>query len=251
MAVFYSDLDNTLIYSYKRELGAEKRCVELYQGREISFMTEESFRLLKQVRQKVMFVPTTTRTKEQYGRIDFGQEEPEYALVCNGGILLHHGNVATDWYRDSLLLIEHGRPELEKAVELLKTDENRSFEIRFPNELFVFTKSEAPNQTAAVLKEALDREKVDIFSNGTKVYVVPVQLNKGKAAARLQEMTGADEMIAAGDSLFDLPMLQEADLAFCPEELMEKWGSNLPHAVVQKNVVFSDGILEYILRNYG
>ena len=38
MIVFYSDLDNTLIYSYRREIGGKKRCVEVYQGREISFM---------------------------------------------------------------------------------------------------------------------------------------------------------------------------------------------------------------------
>ncbi len=35
MIVFYSDLDNTLIYSYRREIGGKKRCVEVYQGRDI------------------------------------------------------------------------------------------------------------------------------------------------------------------------------------------------------------------------
>ena len=39
MRIFFTDLDNTLIYSYKRDIGDAKRCVEVYQGREISFMT--------------------------------------------------------------------------------------------------------------------------------------------------------------------------------------------------------------------
>ena len=46
MVLFVSDLDNTLIYSYKREIGKKKICVELYEGKEISFMTENSYRLL-------------------------------------------------------------------------------------------------------------------------------------------------------------------------------------------------------------
>ena len=42
MKLLCTDLDNTLIYSYKHELGNEKRNVELYQGREISFITEKT-----------------------------------------------------------------------------------------------------------------------------------------------------------------------------------------------------------------
>lgn len=45
MQIVHTDLDNTLIYSYKHEIGGPKTCVEIYQGREISFMTETSHRL--------------------------------------------------------------------------------------------------------------------------------------------------------------------------------------------------------------
>ena len=62
MYIFNADLDNTLIFSYKHNIGIEKLNVELYQGREISFMTELSFKLLKEVNKKAVFVPTTTRT---------------------------------------------------------------------------------------------------------------------------------------------------------------------------------------------
>ena len=57
--VFHSDLDNTLIYSYKHEIGTGKKCVEIYQGREISFMTAHSAELLRRVRAQAVFVPTT------------------------------------------------------------------------------------------------------------------------------------------------------------------------------------------------
>lgn len=75
MIVFHTDLDNTLIYSYKRDIGRDKRCVEIYQGREISFVTQETNRLLHKLsewKEQVLIVPTTTRTTEQYARIDLG-----------------------------------------------------------------------------------------------------------------------------------------------------------------------------------
>ncbi|MDE6056296.1 MAG: HAD family hydrolase, partial [Lachnospiraceae bacterium] len=75
MIIFHTDLDNTLIYSYKHNIGEKKRCVEIYQGREISFVTQETYRLLQMLSERkgqVLIVPTTTRTIEQYQRIDLG-----------------------------------------------------------------------------------------------------------------------------------------------------------------------------------
>ena len=102
MKVFYSDLDNTLIYSYKHEIGERRKCVEVYQGREISFMTEFTWRALKTLMEKLLFVPVTTRTLEQYQRIQLGISMPSYALVCNGGILLKDGEPDRCWYEESL-----------------------------------------------------------------------------------------------------------------------------------------------------
>ena len=115
MVVFHSDLDNTLIYSYKHDIGSDKKCVEVYQNREVSFMTKKSFDLLKAVKEKVVFVPTTTRTQEQYERIDLGIGIPRLALVCNGGVLLADGREDTKWYEESLNLIMDCGSELEKS----------------------------------------------------------------------------------------------------------------------------------------
>ena len=87
MVVFNVDMDNTLIYSYKHDIGYEKYCAEIYQEREISFMTHKTCKLLTELAGKVMIVPTTTRTREQYERIDLGIGKIPYALVCNGGVL--------------------------------------------------------------------------------------------------------------------------------------------------------------------
>ena len=68
--ILCADMDNTIIYSYKRNIGENKLNVELYNGREISFISEKTHDLLKKVSEKMTIIPTSTRTEEQYKRID-------------------------------------------------------------------------------------------------------------------------------------------------------------------------------------
>lgn len=249
MIIFCTDLDNTLIYSYKREIGRDKTCVEIYQNREISFMTDSSYQMLKQVKEKVLLVPTTTRTLEQYERIDLGIGIPEYALVCNGGVLLVRGREDAKWYEESLKSVWDCQSELKKAEQYLQKDPNRSFEVRNIRKLFLFTKSEKPQESMKGLKRILNLALVDVFCNGVKVYVVPKRLSKGEAVRRFRERLGAEYVIAAGDSEFDVPMLKEADIAIMPEELNKRFHPGGNPVSIDESVVFSDRVLEYILKS--
>ncbi|WP_252198114.1 HAD hydrolase family protein [Clostridium sp. MCC353] len=248
MMIFNSDLDNTLIYSYKHNIGEDKVCVEIYQGRDISFMTGKSYELLKMVREKTIFVPTTTRTIEQYNRIDLGTGAPPFALVCNGGVLLADGVEDESWYQESLDLTADSGNELEKAARLLKQDPDRSFEVRNVRNLFLFTKSEKPEMSIKRLSAVLDMDLVDVFNNGLKVYVVPKRLDKGTAVKRLKKMLHEGRVIAAGDSEFDVPMLKAADYAIAPEKLAERFALGDEVIRLREGIVFSDGVLEFILR---
>lgn len=247
MVVFHTDLDNTIIYSYKHEIGPDKRNVEIYQGREISFITEYTYRLLQQVREKMMVVPTTTRSIEQYQRIDLGVGAFSYALVCNGGILLVDGKRDDSWYRTSLALIGRSEEELEKALQILEKDARRKFELRFIERLFVFTKCSEPKQTVDDLREVLDTGLVDVFHNGEKVYVVPRDLNKGKAVQRFREYMHADFVIAAGDSEFDVPMLRSADVGLVPHRFAQEYGLDFAVRQMDGRKVFAESLLEACL----
>ncbi len=254
MILFNSDLDNTLIYSYKREINEEKCCVEIYQKREVSFMSNTSIDLLHKLCQRICFVPTTTRTIEQYQRINLGIGIPEYALVCNGGILLVNGVIDPTWYEESLVLIKECQSELQHSIELLKKDPNCSFEIRFIEDLFVFTKSDNPDITIEYLSGELNLTLVDIFHNGTKVYVMPQKLTKGNAILRLKDKLMANTIIAAGDSEFDISMLNVADIALAPKQLMAniymKYNNskNANIIVHEGEELFSNVILKYIMQ---
>lgn len=250
MVVFNVDMDNTLIYSYKHDIGANKRCAEIYQEREISFMTEKTGRLLKELARKVLIVPTTTRTREQYERIDLGLGTVPYALVCNGGVLIQNGVEDEDWYAGSKALIADCEAELKKGMELLEKDEDRCFRVQFIRELFLFSKSNQPEATIERLVQKLDTSLVDVFSNGIKVYVVPKRLNKGTALRRFREWIQAETTIAAGDSAFDISMLQAADVAVAPEtlDIGEKNAGELKQ--IGEEILFSEGLLEYLLEKF-
>jgi len=272
--LFVSDLDNTLIYSYKRDIGPQKRLVEVKEGKELSFMTEYSCRLLCQIADRCCFVPATTRSLEQYGRIRFfigtagspsaegdggeaggsGRRErklrsaaedgeavgdsgcgertlfpaaPEYALVSNGGNLLRRGVPDNQWYEDSLRLCAPAEECLKEAERLLAADPRVNFDVRRVDGLFVFTKSDDPQGTMAGLRAGLDSGNVRILNNGSKIYVLPGALDKGTALLRLRKLLGAELVLAAGDSEFDVPLLLAADEAWMPRQLYQAAAGSL------------------------
>lgn len=250
MVVFNVDLDNTLIYSYKHDIGGNKRCAEIYQGREISFMTDKTAELLKELSRKILIVPTTTRTREQYERIDLGLGQIPYALVCNGGVLLQDGVEDEAWYADSKEMIADCDEELKRGMELLAADEDRCFEVRYIRQLFLFSKSNQPEATIQRLSERLDTSLVDVFSNGIKVCVVPKKLSKGNALRRFRERMQAEKVIAAGDSEFDISMLQCADMAIAPGKLEIGEKSTGELVKIEETVLFSEGLLEYLTKKF-
>lgn len=251
MIVFHTDLDNTLIYSYKHDIGNQKRCVEIYHGREISFVTQKTYFLLQKIMRQekchqILVVPTTTRTIEQYQRIQLGIGAFSYALVCNGGVLLVDGKEDETWYQDSLKRIQNSTEELQKALDLLRNDMRRTFELRFIKELFVFTKCEEPEAVVKDLKELLNTEVVDIFYNGIKVYVVPKALNKGTAVKRFRDYIHAELVIAAGDSAFDISMLEAADWGIAAPELAQRYSFSQKVIFPSADKIFAEAVLETV-----
>ncbi len=254
MTVFCVDLDNTLIYSYKRfhsgqVLAVPGRCVERYNGRKGAFMSERSWELLREISKKVPVVPVTTRTVEQYRRVDLGIGDIPYALVCNGGVLLADGGEDGAWYRESLGMIRDCRRELEEAAKRLEKDAYRCFEIREIQGLFLFTKftkSGLAEESAARLRRELNSSFAEVFCSGAKVYVMPKMLTKGTGILRLKKKLGADRIIAAGDSELDIPMLECADVGIAPAGTGQG-DSGGTFVRIGEERLFSEGMLEYVL----
>lgn len=238
--VFYTDLDNTIIYSYRHDIGEKKICVETYQGRESSFITEITYALLQELKAQALIVPISTRTIEQYERIDLRVGSFPYALVCNGGVLLVNGERDESWYRQSLRDIEMSYDELRMAKTFLENEPRRKLDVRFIEKMFVFTKCMEPENVIHSLRAKLNAENVDIFNNGEKIYIVPKNLNKGKALQRFKDYIGDSFAVAAGDSEFDVSMLRMADERLAPYGFRSRFHIEFPVREAGKIDIFSE-----------
>lgn len=216
------DLDRTLIYS-AAATGADPppvRCVERFRGADASFMTVAAVDLLRRLRRRCEFVPTTTRTREQYARITLAGPPPRYAIVANGGHVLDHGVADLAWQRDVRARLAECVP-LAEARERLRAHAHDPWlcRERVAEDLFCYAivdRDVLPPQLLAELREWYAERGWVLSLQGRKMYCVPRPLTKSAAAAEVARRTGADVVLAAGDSLLDTDLLEYADVAVRP-----------------------------------
>ena len=112
-------------------------------------------------------------------------------------------------------------------------------------------RAEASVSEMAALREKLDPSKVDVFRNGAQVYVVPKKLSKGNAVRRFREYIGADTVLAAGDSEFDLSMLAEADRGLAPCGFGRRFGAGFRLSEAGEGELLSEYVLSECLKHAG
>ena len=211
--LFASDLDNTLIHSHKCRR-ADDICVELYDGREQSFISPRALDLLREISERVLFVPITTRSIAQYRRIFWTEDfRPRYAVVANGAYILD-GERQENFLRE---VVEPHAAEPEAQREKFSSDER--FDIcRIVDESFLFLRC----------RDDIDAEQIffdtslTVGRTGKKIYLFPPELNKGNALKLAAKKFSVEKIFAAGDSEIDRPMLELADVAFAPRSLRGK-----------------------------
>ncbi|MFH8632598.1 HAD family hydrolase [Streptomyces lydicus] len=226
--VVASDLDRTLIYSAPA-LGlampdAEAPrllCVETYERKPLSYMTETAAGLLAELAGSTTFVPTTTRTREQYRRIHLPGPAPEFAICANGGQLLVRGEPDRDWQRTvAERLASHCAPLEEIRTHLVRTaDPAWLLKERTAEDLFAYLVVERPLLPGTWVKDLAGwagERGWTVSLQGRKIYAVPRPLTKSAAVAEVARRTGASVVLAAGDSLLDADLLLAADRGWRP-----------------------------------
>ena len=130
-------------------------------------------------------IPLTTRSLRQYNRIQL----PKFntILLSNGGILLNNGVIDESWYNESLDYAKRCINDLMLAKRFLEGSVDTYFEVRFVDELFIFTKVHNVENNMIRLKSILDCNNVDIFNQRDKIYIFPKELSKGNAIKRLKQ----------------------------------------------------------------
>lgn len=207
--LFACDLDNTLIHSYKTRR-AEDICVEIYEGREQSFISPRALDLLKKVSEQNFFIPVTTRSITQYRRIFWTEDfKPRYAVVANGAYLL-------DGERQGNFLREVATPyETELNRQLTLADKNIFTIAQIVDESFLFLRCRDDLNAADFNFDT----NLTVQHTGKKIYLFPPRINKGEALSLLIKKFSPDKVLAAGDSVIDLPILELADVAFGKKNL--------------------------------
>ncbi|MGX2997429.1 HAD family hydrolase [Streptomyces sp. JNUCC 64] len=258
-----SDLDRTLIYSAAalglRMPDAEAPrllCVEVYEGKPLSYLTETAAGLLAELARTTHFVPTTTRTVEQYRRIHLPGPAPRYAICANGGQILVDGEPDPDWQRAVVdRIATECAPLDEVRAHLSRTaDPAWLLKDRVADGFFAYLVVERallPDQWVKDLAVWAGHRGWTVSLQGRKIYAVPRPLTKSAAMREVVRRTGATRVLAAGDSLLDADLLLAADRAWRPghgELADEGWLAPRLTALPEKGVTAGERILRSLIR---
>ncbi|CAL9562385.1 HAD family hydrolase [Streptomyces sp. enrichment culture] len=261
--VVASDLDRTLIYSAAAlaltmpdARAPRLLCVEVHESRPLSFMTETAAQLLTDLGDEALFVPTTTRTRKQYQRINLPGPQPTYAICTNGGHILVDGEPDRDWHARVLArLADECAPLAEVQEHLLRTaDPVWVRKHRVAEDLFAYLVVERELLSEDWVKELAvwaENRGWTVSLQGRKIYAVPKPLTKSAALREVARRAGADLTLAAGDSLLDADLLLAADRGWRPGhgELADAdWTAPAVRALPERGVLAGERILRELLR---
>ncbi|MFJ8029602.1 MULTISPECIES: HAD family hydrolase [unclassified Streptomyces] len=258
-----SDLDRTLIYSAAAlaltmpdARAPRLLCVEVHEARPLSFMTETAAQLLTDLGDTALFMPTTTRTRKQYQRINLPGPAPKYAICANGGHLLVDGVTDADWHTGvQARLADECAPLDEIREHLLRTaDPVWVRKHRVAEDLFAYLVVERellPEEWVKELAAWAENRGWTVSLQGRKIYAVPKPLTKSAAVREVARRTGAELTLAAGDSLLDADLLLAADRGWRPGhgELADTdWTAPQISALPERGVLAGERITREFLK---
>ncbi|MET9012128.1 HAD family hydrolase [Streptomyces olivaceoviridis] len=258
-----SDLDRTLIYSSAAlaltmpdPRAPRLLCVEVHEAKPLSYMTETAAQLLTDLGDTAVFVPTTTRTRKQYQRINLPGPPPAYAICANGGHLLVDGVTDEDWHAGvQARLADECAPLAEVSEYLLRSaDPVWVRKHRIAEDLFAYLVVERellPGDWVKELAVWAENRGWTVSLQGRKIYAVPKPLTKSAAVREVARRVGAELTLAAGDSLLDADLLLAADRGWRPGhgELADTdWTAPRISALPERGVLAGERILREFLR---
>lgn len=194
---------------------------EVYQGTPLSFMTRAAEALLETLMLTGRFVPVTTRTRLQFERIQLPRPCTGYAVTTNGATLLKDGEPDRAWTASIQRRIGQECAPLAEISTRLTIDHPVPglHRLRVAEDTFVYCIIDRDEFSQSYLLELThwcEQRGWTVSLQGRKLYCVPLPVSKEAAVAEICQRTGADLLVAAGDSLLDAGLLELADIALRP-----------------------------------
>ncbi|MEX6587103.1 HAD hydrolase family protein [Paraclostridium bifermentans] len=212
--IIFSDLDRSVIYSNKfLDTDIEYESIEIYNGKEISYISIDTIKHIKKIQEDGLFIPTTTRTVEQFQRINFTSKNMEFdwAITSNGGNILKHNKVFEDWRNEVEKILQKVFP-IEKMVsdfeKYIKLPGITNFKIA--ENLFFYIVVDWNYFEVSMIEEytsLLGSKGWIFYISGRKIYFLPKDISKENAISYLANYIGVKKFSVIGDSTMDLGML--------------------------------------------
>ena len=267
-------MDRTLIYSANAitqgaadpsraaQLLAAARCVELYQGKPQSYMSEASIASLLELDRIAQVVPTTTRTIEQFRRIELPMGTPEFAITSNGGNILVDGWPDAAWAAHVAGLLGRLGAGVNDVHARLNADAHGTpwlRTLRIADGLFCYAVVELdllPPDVVPAWASWAAEVGWNVSRQGRKVYVMPNPVTKHMAVQEVRRRMARWPHIslAAGDGVLDQPILVGADAAIRPRHgELEELGWQHPNVAITsgRGLAASEEMLDWLLGRAG
>jgi hydroxymethylpyrimidine pyrophosphatase-like HAD family hydrolase len=225
--LFASDLDRTLIYPLRTlPMGHTATVIEHHHGRGVTVATEETLRALRELAARDAFVAVTTRSRGQLERVSpiWQLAVQGWAICSDGATLLRQGAVDREWCARVDDICARSAP-LEEGIEVFKREVGSPDTTRWVATLYdcdqrflyaTIIDAEKPDGLEQHAQLAFARLGWKAVRHGRKLYAMPAGIGKAAAVRYLCERLQVDTLLAAGDSVLDIEMMQDADVAWCP-----------------------------------
>ncbi len=222
--MFCSDLDRTLIYS-KKFIGendvSKSVVVEIYKEEPLSYMSQKSIELLKKINDKNLFIPVTTRTQEQYERIEIFRDKikSKYAIVENGGRILENSKIDDYWENHIIEEIKNQKTDMNAVLnEFNKIKSDWVLKERIVKNKFIYfiiDRKKIPDELSKFFIW-LKANGWDFSLQARKMYFIPEFINKNNALQYILKKENITNYFATGDSFLDLSMVKNANVSLVP-----------------------------------
>lgn len=226
--IYFSDLDRTIICSKKLIAKDDNAiCIEYKDGKEISYITNDILNKIKELNTSKIFIPTTTRSIEQFNRInfkDFGINF-KYSITSNGAHIFKNGELLDSWEKEieslkkdatdmNKIISDYNNlfsKKISKYIKNFKIVENNFFYI-------VLNKADDPIDFLSDFIKYLEDNGWVYFKNCSKAYFLPKGMTKENAIKFIVENEfESKDFYALGDSNMDVGMLSVAKKAYIPK----------------------------------
>jgi hydroxymethylpyrimidine pyrophosphatase-like HAD family hydrolase len=220
--IFASDLDNTLLYSF-RKYGeyTPGKVYEQKDGKSLSFMPMEAHSIFTELQKKCTFIPVTTRNIEQYNRVSL---HAKYAIVNNGGTILIDGNIDQEWEQQTRRDMAALGASSDSVRSYINLHANNLFRapLRKSDEFVEYGVLKNPKLSPNDLDQLYGMDRVlvtvgwKLHVQGRKVYAVPSCITKQRALEYLSNKIELPILACAGDSNMDKKFVHMGSFSFVP-----------------------------------